>query len=51
MSLKLHVTRDFKFQEETQKSELAKSLLPTAEWMFFRSLNITKKNSMLLDFE
>ncbi|KAJ6118885.1 hypothetical protein N7471_013505 [Penicillium samsonianum] len=50
-SSELHFTPDFKVQEETQKAELAKSLLPLAEWTFFESLNITKKNSMLLDFE
>jgi hypothetical protein len=49
--LKLQVTRALDVQEETQNAELAKSLLPTAEWTFFESLKITKTNSMLLDFE
>jgi hypothetical protein len=49
--LKLQVTRALDVQEETQKAELAKSLLPTAEWTFFGSLKITRTNSMLLDFE
>ncbi|CAG7934986.1 unnamed protein product [Penicillium salamii] len=49
--LKLQVTRDLDVQEQMQKTNLAKSLLPTAEWTFFESLNITKTNSMLLVFE
>jgi hypothetical protein len=51
MPLKLQGTPNLDFQEEMQKADLAKSLLPTAEWTFFESLNITKTNSMLLVFE
>ena len=49
--LKLQVTRALDVQEEIQKADFAKSLLPTAEWTFFESLNITKTDSMLLVFE
>ncbi|CAG7979528.1 unnamed protein product [Penicillium salamii] len=49
--LKLQVTWALDVQEEMQKADLAKSLLPTEEWTFFKSLNITKTNSMLLVFE
>lgn len=48
--LKLQVTPGLEVQEEIQKAELAKSLSPTAEWMFLESLNIAKTNSILLDF-
>jgi hypothetical protein len=49
--LKLHVTGNFKVQEDTQKAKLAKSLLSTTEWTFFESLKITNENSMLLGSE
>ncbi|KAJ5481382.1 hypothetical protein N7475_000194 [Penicillium sp. IBT 31633x] len=51
MPLKLKATRYLDVQEDSQKAEPAKELLPTAEWTFFESLNITKTNSMLLGFE
>lgn len=49
--LKLQVTQALDVQEEMQKADLTKSLLPTAKWTFFESLNITKTDSMLLVFE
>lgn len=51
MPLKLQATRYLDVQEDSQKAELAKGLLPTAEWTFFESLNITKTNSMLMEYE
>jgi hypothetical protein len=51
MPLKLQATRYLDVQEDSQKAELTKGLLPTAEWTFFKSLNITKTNSILLEFE
>ena len=46
MPLKLQATRYLDVQEDSQKAELAKGL-----WTFFESLNITKTNSMLLEYE
>jgi hypothetical protein len=34
MPLKLQATRYLDVQEDSQKAELAKGLLPTAEWTF-----------------
>jgi hypothetical protein len=49
--LKLQVTPGLDVQEEMQKADLAKSPSPTAECTFLESLDITKTNSILLDFE
>ncbi|KAJ5742677.1 uncharacterized protein N7511_011248 [Penicillium nucicola] len=46
--LRLQAAPDFQIQEEEEKAEFAKSLLPTVEWVFFESLNIAKENSMQL---
>ncbi|KAJ5771448.1 uncharacterized protein N7511_003499 [Penicillium nucicola] len=46
--LRLQAAPDFQIQEEEEKAEFAKSLLPTVEWAFFESLNIAKENSMRL---